>query len=214
MNYRDGYELNCLNYVEGVKWGKEAKEHFLYTLKHKKALLMVYTELYGTIPSNNSRLYYHDIDKLFMYTILSDIKKASKLHRGYSTHHVENWRVGNLDDRIEALLDYECARITKPDKPLNAYRTVNELKIQAKDDLEPLLKEVGLWSPDNKEFEFRLFHQYAPVIEENIFNTFAQSYDYLLEKYSEMVYNQGISVDVSLKNLLIDFYNWIDTTSI
>lgn len=193
-----------LNLLNDVIWHPGAKEHFIYTLQHKKALLMVYTELFQVIPDVDSRLYYHDSDKLWMYTFLSEVKKASKLHRAYSIHHVENWRTDSIEDRLEAMLDYECARITKPDKPLNACRTVKELKPAAREDLEPILRTYGLWSEKNVDFSFELYNYYSDVIEKRILDNFIMVYEDLNVNYHTLLNLKGNS-DIALNEVLVYF---------
>lgn len=194
-----------LNLLNDVIWYPGAKEHFIYTLQHKKALLMVYTELFQVIPDVDSRLYYHDSDKLWMYTFLSEVKKASKLHRCYSIHHVENWRANSIEDRLEAMLDYECARITKPDKPLNACRTVKELKPAAREDLEPILRTYGLWSEKNVDFSFELYNSYADVIEKRILDNFIMVYEDLNLNYHTLL-NLKCDSDIAL-NEVMGYFN-------
>lgn len=193
-----------LNLLNDVIWHPGTKEHFIYTLQHKRALLMVYTELFQTIPDVNSRLYYHDSDKLWMYTFLSEVKKASKMHRTYSIHHVENWRIDSIEDRLEAMLDYECARITKPDKPLNACRTVKELKKEARGDLEPILRTYGLWSEKNVDFSFELYNSYADVIEKRILDNFIMVYEDLNMNYHTLLNLKGDS-NIVLNDVMVYF---------
>lgn len=193
-----------LNLLNDVIWYPGAKEHFIYTLQHKRALLMVYTELFRTIPDADSRLYYHDSDKLWMYSFLSEVKKASKLHRSYSIHHVENWRSNSIEDRLEAMLDYECARITKPDKPLNACRTVKELKPAAREDLEPILRTYGLWSEKNIDFSFELYNSYADVIEKRILDNFIMVYEDLNINYHTLL-NLKCDSDMALNDVMVYF---------
>lgn len=193
-----------LNLLNDVIWYPGAKEHFIYTLQHKRALLMVYTELFQVIPDADSRLYYHDSDKLWMYSFLSEVKKASKLHRSYSIHHVENWRSNSIEDRLEAMLDYECARITKPDKPLNACRTVKELKPAAREDLEPILRTYGLWSEKNIDFSFELYNSYADVIEKRILDNFIMVYEDLNINYHTLL-NLKCDSDMALNDVMVYF---------
>jgi len=42
------------------------------------------------------------------------------------------------------IVDWECARFTKSDKPLNAYDTLYKYYPQLEDKILPLLIEVGL----------------------------------------------------------------------
>lgn len=195
---------DTLNILNNDIWHPGAKEHFIYTLQHKSALIMVYTELFKRIPEENSRLYFHDSDKLWMYTFLSEVKKASKIHRTYSYHHVENWRIDNIEDRIETMLDYECARITKSDKPLNACRTVKELQIGARKDLEPILRAHGLWSDKNVDFSFELYNSYADIIEKRILDNFLMAYEDLNISYYTFCNLKGNS-DIALNDTIIYF---------
>lgn len=48
------------------------------------------------------------------------------------------------------LIDWECARFTKPDKPLNAYDTLYKFYLELEDKILPLLKEKGLDKSGNK----------------------------------------------------------------
>lgn len=64
-------------------------------------------------------------------------KIATKLHRRFSNHHVRATRFTYLNvdndgifylnrdikNKVEAAIDWESARFTKPEKPLNAYQT-------------------------------------------------------------------------------------------
>lgn len=79
---------------------------------------------------------FHDFVKMINVLIFGD-KIATKLHRRFSNHHVRATRftylnVGNdgllylnrdIKNKVEAAIDWESARFTKPEKPLNAYQT-------------------------------------------------------------------------------------------
>lgn len=62
----------------------------------------------------------HDLVKMFTILILGD-KIASKLHRKYAGHH--KGINMNFKQKVEAFCDWECARYTKPEKPLNGEET-------------------------------------------------------------------------------------------
>jgi len=114
------------------------KENIIYTLKHKKAFLKVEKELTG---KNSISGYCHDIDKIFLYLITSK-KKTSQIHRWWSKHHMESfWK--NKDWKC-AIIDWECSRITKKDKPLNARKTMEKYYLKYKEHLEPILKKYYL----------------------------------------------------------------------
>ena len=83
-----------------------------YTLAHRKAFLKVEKSLIG---KNTLRGYIHDLDKVFL-KMLFDKKTVQKIHRNYSRHH--NKKAHTKSDYIQMVIDWECARYTKPDKPL------------------------------------------------------------------------------------------------
>ena len=53
-----------------------------------------------------------------------NVKDIHKFHRKMNRHHVKNNLKKTTNDLIETIIDWECARLTKPDKPLNAYDTL------------------------------------------------------------------------------------------
>lgn len=113
-------------------------EHIKYTWEHKKAFLEVEKELTG---HNTISGYLHDLDKIIMYLIMS--KRYSKIHRKISTHHVP--KCMKTKNRIrQAIIDWECARKTKPDKPLNAYETCKTYYAQYENQIVPELIYLGL----------------------------------------------------------------------
>jgi len=65
------------------------------------------------------RFVFHDVLKLLNILVLGD-EIATKLHRKFSSHHEQN---GKIRDVLQAVIDWECARITKPSKPLTARQT-------------------------------------------------------------------------------------------
>lgn len=86
-----------------------------YSLKHWVALnrLAIQKKVW------HWRFLLHDLDKVILYCFLPK-DAVSKWHRKHSRHHV---RDGTIQDPLQAVLDWECARFTKPDKPLNARET-------------------------------------------------------------------------------------------
>jgi hypothetical protein len=87
-------------------------DHVKYTWAHYKELnkLALYKGFFFP---------FHDLDKIILYPILG-IKLTKKIHLAWSGHHYRN---GDIKNKFEAALDWECARRTKPDKPLDAYDT-------------------------------------------------------------------------------------------
>lgn len=113
------------------------KDKILYTLKHKKAFLLVEKELLG---KNTIRGYLHNLDKVVL-CLLFPYPFVKKFHRNYSRHHD---RAKTRGDRIQQIIDWECARYTKKDKPLNARDTLYKLYPQLISTIKPLLEELGL----------------------------------------------------------------------
>jgi len=98
----------------------ESYKHIPYTLSHIWAMYKIQLKYIGYI-----KFPFHDLDKLFMYIFLGfiGIKKISKIHRKYVKHHLSLGKRFTSDNVLEAVLDWESARFTKPDKPLNAWNT-------------------------------------------------------------------------------------------
>lgn len=66
----------------------------------------------------------HDCDKLFLYMLpWLNKKQIQTYHHAHQSHHVEypQYKVSQL---IQTYIDWECAAMTKPDKPLNAFATL------------------------------------------------------------------------------------------
>lgn len=109
-----------------------------YTLDHRKAFLKVEKDLLGR---NTIRGYLHDLDKVFLKLFL-DTKTVHKIHRKHSKHHTT--KASTHSDYVQMVIDWECARITKPDKPLNARGTLKKYYSNLSDKIEPVLEELGL----------------------------------------------------------------------
>ena len=107
-------------------------DNMKYTMSHKKAYLQVERKLLGR---NTIQGYFHDLDKIFLYLIF-DKKMVAKLHRGYSRHHNKAYK---YDHYLQMVIDWECARLTKLDKPLNARETLNKYFSYLKGEVEPIL---------------------------------------------------------------------------
>lgn len=91
----------------------------------------------------------HDMDKMVMYLFL-DQKEAQRLHTENQPHHLENQLERSYEDLVEAVIDYECAPYTKPDKPLNAYDFVKllvdwkALDEKTGDELIAIMEPLGI----------------------------------------------------------------------
>jgi hypothetical protein len=92
---------------------------FLDVLKHKRAFMQVRSRN-PTLKRYISlkRALAHDLGKAFLILLIGD-KWATKIHRANAGHHL----FLNTNDMYEAICDWECAHITKPDKPLKARAT-------------------------------------------------------------------------------------------
>jgi hypothetical protein len=114
------------------------KDHIIYTWKHKMAFLKVEKQLLG---HNTLRGYLHDCDKLFLYLFL-DGEEVHHIHRRYSRHHID--KAFTESDYIQMIIDWECGRFTKPDKPLDAYDTLYTWFVELECVILPLLIRFNL----------------------------------------------------------------------
>ena len=119
---------------------KEKIKKIIYTLRHKKAFLKVEKQLTG---KNTLRGYLHDSDKILLYLFCfwMNVKDIHKFHRKMNRHHVKNNLKKTTNDLIETIIDWECARLTKPDKPLNAYDTLMKFYPDYKKIYLPIIKK-------------------------------------------------------------------------
>ena len=103
---------------------------------------------------------FHDFIKMINIAIFGD-KIATRIHRRFSGHHahmrmIKIYYTEGFDqyskllpegryikNKVEAAIDWESARFTKPDKPLNAYQTWK--KYYSDIDMEYTLKQLGYW---------------------------------------------------------------------
>ena len=127
-------------------------EYYAYTFRHRQAIKYLIFKLIKDDEVKKEmlkRATLHDMDKVILYQFL-DKKEASNYHRLNSQHHMENDLPKTYFDKLEAILDYESAGYTKPDKPLNAFDTINRFKNEGKldvalcEELLDICKEYGL----------------------------------------------------------------------
>lgn len=97
---------------------------------------------------------FHDFVKMINVFIFGD-KIATRLHRKFSKHHdhkyfykykAPDWLAGvyrDIPNKVEAAIDWESARFTKPEKPLDAFDTWK--KYYSDIDMEETLKQLGFW---------------------------------------------------------------------
>ena len=166
------------------------REYCKYTYLHRKALeYYIQKNILLTWEEKDSlleRARIHDMDKMLLY-FFWEKEAASKYHREHSSHHLTKWKDYSYYDLLESIFDYECAALTKPDKPLNAYDTVLKYYSEFREDYLPILKRLDMDSSylavSEKDKEF--INQFNPT-EEDILKELA---NYLLETQDEL-YNE------------------------
>lgn len=121
-----------------------------YTYKHYKAFRKIEKELTGA-----NRHWHHDWDKLIACVICPwiGIRRIHQWHQKRNSHH-PTYTVGKewkkfekyplKIDWEEAIIDWECARFTKPDKPLNAYDTLMKYYKEYEKYAMPTIKKFNL----------------------------------------------------------------------
>lgn len=129
----------------------ECYAHIPYTFKHYIAFMKVQWDILGYLEYK-----FHDWDKLLMFIFLPFLgrRRINQWHQKHSKHH-PTYTIGkNLEVRLktedkvdwfEAIIDWECARYTKPDKPLDAYDTLIKYYPEYKYVAQPYFKALGLW---------------------------------------------------------------------
>ena len=122
-----------------LKYRKENIEAIMYTKEHRKAFKRTEREILG---HNTWRSLVHDLDKVILYNFLPH-NKVKEIHRKNARHHDNNIKKTE-NDYIEMIIDWECARFTKPDKPLNAYDTLYKFYPHLEKEILPLLKKYNL----------------------------------------------------------------------
>ena len=123
------------------------QEYIEYTYLHRKVGIYLANKYIKRDKEKIlKQIQYHDMDKLFMY-LFYDKKDVSAMHRKLTSHH-ENEIEKNYIDYIEMILDWESARYTKPDKPLNAYDTLYKYYPNMEHEILPILKEFEIDKPN------------------------------------------------------------------
>ena len=130
---------------------KKRFRHIVYTLKHKIAFLKVEKKLRG---KNTWRGVSHDLDKVFLYMLFwIDLEEVQKIHRKNNRHHIESNLSKTQQDYEDSVIDWECARMTKPDKPLNAYETLLKFYPKYKSIYMPIIRKWFPYQIPQKERE-------------------------------------------------------------
>lgn len=115
--------------------------HIPYSIKHIREIYRLQKKYLGYI-----KYPFHDWDKILMYLFLPwlGVKTIHKYHRTHRAHHPENGREKFLKHLDEAVLDWESARFTKPDKPLNAWETCLRFYPQYKNEVSEMLDKLEI----------------------------------------------------------------------
>jgi len=71
------------------------------------------------------RIIAHDLEKLFLILLIGD-KLATAIHRRFAKHHRQLNYAPQHKVKYEIILDWASARITKPNKPLDALQTASK----------------------------------------------------------------------------------------
>ena len=123
-----------------LKHRKENIGAIKYTKDHRKAFRKIEKEILGY---NTWRSIVHALDKVILYNIWPH-NKVKSFHRRTARHHVENNIKKTRNDYIEMIIDWECARYTKPDKPLNAYDTLYKWYPELEKEILPILEKFNI----------------------------------------------------------------------
>ena len=156
----------------------EKLEYCKYTYRHRKAFYYVVNKIIKdeTIKKEMlKRARFHDLDKMTLYMFFEK-KMSSQYHRNLSSHHLENNLPKTFYDYLESIIDFECAGYTKPDKPLNAYDTIekifkNQIDSNIYNSLVDILREYNLNSSYcvlNDHIGLEYLKKYKNVTEEMI----------------------------------------------
>ena len=119
-------------------------DYIKYTYKHRRIVMLLAEKHFSNNQELLEQIKYHDLDKMYMYLFYGK-KDVSRIHRDLTVHHENDLEKSELD-YIEMVLDWESARYTKPDKPLNAYDTLVNYYPQMTDVILPILEQMGIAS--------------------------------------------------------------------
>ena len=124
-------------------------DYICYTYLHRKVFETV-AKKYVTNEADRreilERAKKHDLDKILLY-LHTDKNTAHNYHRESSNHHLSGSKKFTYSDYLEAVIDWDCARYTKADKPLNAYDTLYKYYPAFESEILPILEKLGLASP-------------------------------------------------------------------
>lgn len=118
---------------------KYEKSSFPYWFRHWCAFQMVALNLGVWKPKH----LLHDWEKPWLLLFYGDYKKVQKQHRENSKHHHQYYNFNKID--WEAMvIDWECSRFTKPQAPLTARETMEQLHPELTKYVKPIIDKLGL----------------------------------------------------------------------
>lgn len=146
-----------------------------YTYVHRKVIELLakkYIKNKVDLDEVLRRVKIHDMDKMVLY-LLWPKSQASEYHRAHVAHHMQNNISKDKYDLIEACLDYDSARYSKPDKPLPCKETIDTLFPEYKNILYPIMDYLGI-NEDNLSMDEDIYNYIQSlsetVSEEDIYN--------------------------------------------
>lgn len=119
----------------------------IYTIVHKFAYIDLQQHLLGDI---KPYAYAHDCDKIVLYKRSNNKKQTSTIHKLSAPHHVNK----ESEDKYfeEAVIDYECGRFTKVDKPWTAFEFITLFEPNMYCRFKPKLQALGLDTEEHTTF--------------------------------------------------------------
>lgn len=123
----------------------DSYRHIPYTIKHYFAFRKLEKEMKG-----ENFYHFHDVDKILMYLFLPFLgtKKIKEIHQKLSRHHILNEKSSFSCNYVEAMIDWECARVTKKDKTMTARECLEFKKDKLNRDhyicMDVILKKYNL----------------------------------------------------------------------
>lgn len=165
-------------------------EHIKYTYKHRKIVMRLAEKYFKDNNEVLEQVKSHDIDKLYLY-LFYEKKTVSRIHREQSSHH-ENDLEKTYLDYVEMVLDWESARYTKPDKPLNAYDTLVKFYPGMTDVILPILQEMKIDKPGLPMDQdiLKLAEELDTVSEEDIIKELKDNIDLMTSKEKPKTYKK------------------------
>ena len=165
-------------------------EHIKYTYKHRKIVMRLAEKYFKDNNEVLEQVKSHDIDKLYLY-LFYEKKTVSRIHREQSSHH-ENELEKTYLDYVEMVLDWESARYTKPDKPLNAYDTLVKFYPGMTDVILPILQEMKIDKPGLPMDQdiLKLAEELDTVSEEDIIKELKDNIDLMTSKEKPKTYKK------------------------